>query len=475
MGRGIPFVGRKKELDALNAEWRRGNSFVVIYGRRRVGKTALIKQFIQQKPALYFLASKESEALNRDRFAQQAAAFTANPLLASATFDDWRPIFQAIANEKLDEPYVLVIDEFPYLVSANKAMPSVMQYIWDEIIANTNAMLILCGSSVSMMRDEVLSRESPLYGRRTSQMRLGPLSFSEVAGAFPEASFESIMDIYTITGGIPKYLEFFNPNQSTQEAIRENVLSTTGYLLEEPEFLLSEETRGTVTNLSILRAVALGNRKVSEIARFLQRKSTDLSAYLTSLTMLGFLTRRVPFCEAYPDRSKNGLYAVSDAFMLFWLTYVQPFRGELELGNMQPSEEAMARTFHSQLVAQMFEQVSSQALAQLCSEHVLDFTPSRIGGYWNRTGTIELDVCAVDNTRGSVFLGECKYRQNKPVHLDDLASLEAKVPFVPGASDREQLLGLFSHTGFTDEVVNRAHDAGNIALIDKNRLVVHPD
>lgn len=467
----FPFAGRTQELNTLETQWVRGSSFVVIYGRRRVGKTTLIKRFIQDRPALYFLASRESDALNRQRFAHDAATFTGNDLLASANLDDWRPIFQAIADARRDNPYVLVIDEFPYLISANRAMPSIMQYVWDEILAGSGAMLILCGSSVSMMRDEVLAHGSPLYGRCTAQIRLAPLAFQDIADAFPTASFERVMDAYTITGGVPKYLEFFDPRRSISASVRENVLSTTGYLYEEPEFLLSEETRGTTTTLSLLRAVALGNRKVSEMANFLQRKSTDLSAYLSSLVSLGFLERRVPFNDKYPDRSKNGLYFVSDAFMLFWLTYVQPFCGELEMGNMQPSLEAMKRTFHSSLVAREFERVSAQALARLCDEGKIDLMPSRIGGYWNRTGTVELDVCATDNTNGRSFLGECKYRESRPIGVNDLTSLKQKAELVSATGERPPLLGLFSHTGFTEELLERAHSNEDLVLIDKNEVV----
>lgn len=467
----IPFSGRTAELAALEGEWSRGNAFVVLYGRRRVGKTTLIKQFVKDKPALYFLASKESDALNLRHFAQEAATFTGNELLASASFDDWRPVFRAISDARGGEPYVLVIDEFPYLVAANKAMPSVLQYVWDEILSGTGATLILCGSSVSMMRDEVLSHQSPLYGRRTSQIRLRPLSFDEVASTFPDASFESVMDAYTVTGGVPKYLELFNPQTGFDEALRSSVLSTTGYLYEEPEFLLSEETRGTSTTLSILRAVALGNRKVSEMANFLQRKSTDLSAYLSSLVSLGFLERHVPFCEKYPDRSKNGLYFVSDAFMLFWLTYVQPFKGELEMDNMVPSLEAVGRTFQGSLVAREFKRVSAQALARLCAEGKLDFSPRRIGGYWDRAGSVELDVCADDSRGNRLFLGECKYRSEKPVGMADLAALQKKAPSVPGARDHEVLLGLFSHTGFTPELLEHARGEKNLVLVNKNEIV----
>ncbi|KXB63527.1 ATP-binding protein [Olsenella sp. DNF00959] len=471
MSRSIPFFGREKELAALDAEYQSGSSFVVIYGRRRVGKTALIKQFIQDKPSLYFLASKEDEVLNRRHFAQTAARFTENRLLADASFDDWRPLFGAIADAMSGRPYVLAIDEFPYLIGANKAMPSIMQYVWDELLSSTGCTLILCGSSVSMMRDQVLSRTSPLYGRRTSQMRLRPLAFQELREAFPRSSYESVVRSYAITNGVPKYLELFSPDQDFEESIRRNVLSTYGFLYEEPEFLLGEETRGTASYLSILSGVAAGSRKTSELARFLGRKAQEITPYLRPLMSLGFLERRVPFNERYPERSKNGLYEVSDSFLRFWLTYVQPFRGELEMGNMRPSLEAMGRSFQSKFVPFEFERICAEDLARLCLEGRVGITPSRIGGYWNRTGSLELDVCAQDGGGAKAFLGECKYYVSKPVGMDEYRRLAAKAETFAASYDDGVLLGLFSHTGFSDELKDLAGERDDLILVDKGEVV----
>lgn len=462
----IPFIGRQAELDALNREWHRGNAFAVIYGRRRVGKTTLIKQFANDKPTLYFLASKENEEINRKRFATAVADFIDNELLAQAQFDDWRPIFRALADAQRNRPFVLAIDEFPYLITVNRAMPSIMQYAWDEVLSDSGVTLILCGSSISMMQDEVLAHESPLYGRRTAQLRIKPLPFTEIREAFRTVSFEHVVEMYALSGGVPKYLEFFNPEDDIMENIRDNVLSTNGFLYEEPEFLLSEETRGSVNYLSLLRAVALGNRKSAEIATFLRRKGADLTPYIQTLISLGFLERRVPFNERYPDRSKNGLYYIADSFLLFWLTYVQPFQGELELGNMNPSLEAIRRTFVTSLIPFEFERISAETLANLCRTGDISFNPSRISGYWNRTGSIEIDVCALDATDNKQFLGECKYYDSKPVGMAEYHALKKKADLVSNDTNKPPLLGLFSHTSFSPELLELAHENERLILID---------
>lgn len=463
---GVAFYGRQDELAALEAQYRRGSAFIVLYGRRRVGKTSLIKKFSEDKDALYFLASREGEELNRRRFAQAVAEFTGNQLLATASFDDWRPLFEALAQAMGDRRYVVAIDELPYLISANKALPSVLQYVWDEVLSKTNCTLILCGSSVSMMRDEVLSRESPLYGRRTMQMRLKPLSFGEVRSAVAGLSYERAVDLYAVTGGVPKYLEVIDCTSDILDSVCESVFSTYGFLYEEPEFLMGEETRGGASYLSILAAVANGRRKVSEMSAFLAKKAQDLSPYLKTLVELGYLERRTPFDEKYPERSKRGLYYVSDSFLLFWLTYVLPFRSELEMGNMRPSIEAFNRSFRKAFVPFEFERICSQDFARLCTRGTIDFTPSRISGYWDKSGQVELDVCAEDHVADRVFLGECKYYAEKPVGIDELNGLVAKAQSIEACRGNDVVFGLFSHTGFSDAVLERAQEM-DVVLIDK--------
>ena len=202
----MDFIGRTSELATLNAELERGSGFVVIYGRRRVGKTTLIKEFIKDKRAFYFLATTESEAQSMKRFAGVLSRTTKNPMLSKVTFTDWLDLFQVVADDHPDEKKVLVIDEFPYLVKTNPDFPSILQNAWDEVLKDHNVMLILCGSLISMMKKHALAYDSPLYGRRTAQIRLMPLQFTDVYAA-QNLSFEQAVEQYAITGGVPKYME----------------------------------------------------------------------------------------------------------------------------------------------------------------------------------------------------------------------------------------------------------------------------
>ena len=465
------FIGRRSELAVLEKQYESKNGFVVLYGRSRVGKTTLIKEFIKGKTALYFLASREAEALNIRRFAGDMAGFVGQPALKEGNYTDWRPLFKAFADHEASERKVLVIDELPYLVKGNPAFPSVLQYAWDELLRDANVMLVICGSSVHMMRDVALSHDSPLYGRRTAQIRLKPMRFSEMASGFPEYGFSDLVDLFALTGGVPKYFEFFEPIDRFEECVKENVFSTSGFLYEEPRFLLDEDIRDPVNYLSILRAVSAGNRRQSDIAGMLGKKTGEMSPYLKTLAGLGFIERRVPFTEKYPERSKSGLYYICDTFVDFWFRYVQPFTGELEMGNMRPSLEAVGRTFQSNFVPFVFETVSRQAFADLCAAGQIDFAPSRIGSYWNRRGSVEIDVGAVDNSSGRCFFGECKYREREPVSMGDFEVLRVKAESVPGPFDAPPLFGLFSRTGFSKEL--RAHAAGtsDVVLVNENEVV----
>lgn len=238
----MDFLGREKELAVLEREYGRSSSFVVVYGRRRVGKTTLIKEFIKGKNALYFLAGEEDDRQNLNRFTEKAALFAEQPYIAGSRLDSWDNAFRIFAHSS-EEKKILVIDEFQYLAQMNPAFPSIFQRVWDEILEGSNTMVILCGSLINMMTSQVLSHSSPLYGRRTAQIRLQPLSFDEFRGAFPGRPFEELTKLYSITGGVPKYIDFFTGSGSLWENIRDNILAKSGFLYEEPVFLLEREVR----------------------------------------------------------------------------------------------------------------------------------------------------------------------------------------------------------------------------------------
>ena len=252
------FINRKKELATLQKEYDRETaSFVVIYGRRRIGKTALITEFCKDKPHIFFLATEESEAENRSIFKEKVADFLENSLLKSATIDRWEIIFEQIAlvSDFSKERIIIIMDEFQYIGKANPAFPSILMNVWEQKLKDKNIMLILCGSLISMMMAQVLSYDSPLYGRRTAQMRLQQIAFEHYKEFVPNSSEEEQILRYAITGGVPKYIELFGKQKDIYEAIRETVLSPNSFLYAEPEFLLQKEVSEIGSYFSILKVI----------------------------------------------------------------------------------------------------------------------------------------------------------------------------------------------------------------------------
>jgi AAA+ ATPase superfamily predicted ATPase len=471
----MKFIGRKSELGKLNAEYNRDSSFVVIYGRRRVGKTTLIKEFLKGKTAFYFLATEELEIQSMKRLAGVVARTTKNTLLQKAVFTDWLDLFQLIADYKPKEKKVLVIDEFPYLVKTNSAFPSVLQNAWDEILKDSNVMLILSGSLIGMMQKYTLSYDSPLYGRRTAQIKLAPLSFTEVY-AVQQLPFDQAVEQYAVTGGVPKYLEFFTDGRSLEDQIKDTVLSKNGFLYEEPNFLLKSESVTAVNYFSIIKAIADGNHKLGKIAGVLEQETSALTPYLSTLADLDFVEKRTPITDKNPERSRKGLYFIADNFIRFWFRYVYPYKGELELDNMQIVLDEIHKDFREKFVAFTYEDICKTIFAELCRDGAIPFVPSRIGSYWQNDydGDTEIDVMSVDHQNKRVFAGECKYHA-KPVDATVYFALKEKVEGTreihkafPGY---DVIFGLFSKSGFTQRMCDVAKNNEGIFLINEGNLV----
>lgn len=471
----MKFLGREKEILGLEKEYARDGGFVVIYGRRRIGKTTLIKQFIKSKTAFYFLATKEVESQSMKRFAGVIARTTGNSVMQKAAFSDWLDLFQAVADYKPNEKKVLVIDEFPYLVKVNDSFPSILQNAWDEILKDSNVMLILCGSLISMMKKHALSYESPLYGRRTAQMRIAPLPFTTVYEN-QKLSFEEAAEQYSITGGVPKYMEFFSDGQPLYEQIKENVLSKNGFLYEEPNFLLTDEVQVPTNYFSIIKVIADGNHKLGTIAGILGLETSALTPYLKTLSELGFIEKQVPVTEKNAEKTRKGLYFISDNFLRFWFRYVYPYKGELELDNTQISLDELDKDFQEKFVAFAYEDICKEIFARLCSDKAIDFTPSKIGSYWlnDKSGNTQIDVMAVDTVNKRLFAGECKYH-NQPIDADVYFELVKKVDnsseIKSAFKGYTVIYGVFSKSGFTSRMTDISNSNPNLFLINETSIV----
>lgn len=471
----MKFIGRQTELSKLNAEYSRDSGFVVIYGRRRVGKTTLIKEFLKNKTAFYFLATEELESQSMKRLAGVISRTTGNTLLQKANFTDWLDLLQTVADYKPDEKKVLVIDEFPYLVKTNPAFPSILQNAWDEVLCGKNVMLILSGSLIGMMRKHALAYDSPLYGRRTAQIRLMPLPFTDIYAA-QELSFDSAVQQYAVTGGVPKYLEFFEDGRDLEEQLKDAVLSKSGFLYEEPNFLLKSESMTAVNYFSIIKAIADGNHKLGKIAGALGQDTSALTPYLYTLADLGFVEKRTPITEKNPEKSRKGLYFIADNFIRFWFRYVYPYKGELELDNIQIVLDELGKDFAEKFVAFSYEDICKDVFANLCRKGEIAFAPSRIGSYWlnDFDGDTEIDVMAVDHQSKRIFVGECKYHA-RPVDAPVYFTLKEKVAnsaeIRKTFPEYDVIYGVFSKSGFTQRMLDAAKKNNHLILINEDSVL----
>jgi len=438
-------------------EWLRSHldtdeqGLLVVYGRRRVGKTALVTQVLDEldRQSVYYLCDQRGTTHNARAFATQCAQALDD---VQPAVDNFEAVFRYLTR-RVDEPLVVALDEFSYLVDKDDTIPSAFQRIVDDVLDDAPISLVLLGSSISMMEEGVLSYESPLYGRRTGQWRLEPLTVGDATGFFPAYSSTELIRAYSVVGGIPAYLEQFDPETSVVDNIEQHVLSKGAFLYEEPEFLLRQELREPPTYMAILEAVAGGATRVTEIANEIDRNASSLSRYLQNLCALGLLDQETPVTD--PDG--RSLYRLADQFLRFWFRYVAPNRSPLEQGHTAPVRETIAETFPTH-VSWTFETVCRQAVRTPS----FPISCSRVGRWWY--GGDEIDVVGIDAQTETILLGECKWTR-EPVGESLLAELEQLAPEVRWhGTERTVQYALFSKHGFTSELESMADDRGDLHL-----------
>lgn len=460
------FIDRTMEMESLQREYdRKGSSLVILYGRRRVGKTTLISEFIKDKKALFFLASEESEMQNRLAFKEKAAEFTDNDLLRQADVKNWDVIFHTIMNTHFESKPVIVIDEFQYIGKSNPAFPSVFQRIWEENLKQKDVMVVLCGSLISMMESQTLSYGSPLYGRRTAQIRLTQVPFRYYKDFFSKKKLRELVELYAITGGVPKYIELFTESTDIYTAIKNNVLNRSGYLYDEPNFLLKQEVSEVGSYFSVIKTIAAGNSKLSAIASVLEVKATSLTRYLKTLMDLDIVEREVPITEENPETCKKGLYKIKDNYIRFWFAFIYPNRSLIESGNGQIVMDKIKKSLTRSHIAYVYEDVCREKMWDLNMKGCWPFHFSKIGRWWDAHE--EIDIAAIDPEGQNLILGECKFWQ-EPVGVSVLQNLEEKAASVGWKRDyRHNWYVLFSISGFTEELKKAAKERNDVLLYEE--------
>jgi len=424
---------------------------LVVYGRRRVGKTTLVTESLAtaEVESVYYLCDRRGTSVNARAFGERCAEHFDD---VPPAVDGFLDAFRYVA-DRAEGPFVVALDEFSYLVEEDETVPSVFQTIVDEVLAGTDVSLILLGSSISMMEDGVLSYESPLYGRRTGQWRMEPMTVGEAAAFFPQYDPVELIETYSVLGGIPAYLEQFDPASDLQNNIEREILSKGAFLYDEPEFLLRQELRDPTTYMSILEAIAAGATRVTEIGNEIDRDASSLSRYLDNLVELALVERETPVTD--PDG--RGVYRLTDHFVRFWFRFCLPNRSLLEQGRSEPVRESIEESFPSH-VSWTFEDVCRQAVRSAA----FPVDCSRVGRWWYDDQ--EVDVVGIDEATETLLLGECKWTV-EPVGPGLLADLETTEPSVRWrGSDRSVVYALFSKNGFTGELREIALDREDLIL-----------
>lgn len=452
------FINREMELKWLDENCGEGSSFLVIYGRRRVGKTELIKHFLKGKPHIYFLASKKPESKNLSDLQGIMATHLEEELFGKISFDSWEDLFEEFLN-RIEGEIAICIDEFPYLLEENEAITSIFQKVWDEILKDKNVMLILCGSSIGMMEDEVLSYKSPLYGRRTGQWKLKPFKFEQLKEFFPNYSFEDRVKFFGFLDGIPQYLNKVQKDKNPEWNLKNKIFRKGEYLYEEAENLLRQELRKPSKYFSILEAIAEGNSRYGEICNRAGLSKSLVSQYLKNLINLHVVRKEFPVTQK--KRSRNALYSLSDNYYDFWFKFVYPNKSLIE----EDKQEILLKNIREDL-----RKHNSFVFEQICREAIWNLGKNfnKVGRWWYKDN--EIDIMALNEKENEILLGECKWSKNKTGRgvLKKLEENSGKVKWKK--KKRREKYILFSKSGFTRKLKNIGGERENIELYDLSRL-----
>jgi AAA+ ATPase superfamily predicted ATPase len=448
------FVNRENELKLLNSEYNSSDfRFSVIYGRRRVGKTTLIKKYIENKDAIYLLVTYESLNIVLNRFKELIASFYDDDFLKDIEVKSFEQLFKYIAKQNCEKKLIIIIDEFQYLSKIDSSIVSQFQYIVDEILKGHNIHLILCGSIISMMYEQTLSYLSPLYGRRTSAIKLEALKFEYLSEFFEKKSQNELIELYAILYGVPKYIEMFKDSKNIYDSINQNIIDRNSYLYDEPKFILQNEVNEPVNYFTILEVIASGEHKIGNIASKLNKNVQNITSFISKLIELDIIYKDVPITEENPSKSKKGLYFIKDNFFRFWFMYVLPNKSQLEIDNKDIILTKIKKSF-SEYVSKTFEDI--------CIEYTLkNYDIQKCGRWWNKSE--EIDIVGVSSRH--LIVGECKY-SNKKVGIDILEDLKRKSLLIDTKKVITKYI-LFSKSGFTEELIKLKNSDETIVLVDE--------
>lgn len=468
------FINRVSELAWLESCYKKADDsgqLLIIYGKRRVGKTELVTQFLRGKPSIYYVANRTTKIEQLASATQVFSTGLGDTFMAPAGLASWRDFFdyliQKVENRKDAEPLVLVFDEYPYLAESEAGTSSFFQYGWDMGLKDQRVLLIVMGSSIAMMQKHALVKSTPLYGRRTGQWLVEPFGFTETQNFYPNSSFENSFSLYAISGGIPAYASIFDGQKSLKDNILTYIFPEGSYLSIEPELLLSDDFADPRTYVSILQAIGLGRTKFSQILQNSGMPASALPVYLQNLQALKLIKRETPVTDALRFNSKNSTYSLSDMFLRFYFSFILPNSSLIK----SKAYEAVFKTKGEvlrQLVAKSYEDATGEFVREATKIGVLPHF-ELMGRWWDKE--TEIDLVGLNQETNSILFVETKW-SNKLVGVEVLLDLKEKSKRVGrGKTGRTEYFGLVSKNGFSQELKSLAKKKG-VVLIEENRVMV---
>ena len=420
----MEFVDRKREQDKLRGLLNGSEtSFIIVRGRRRIGKSALISRVLKESD-VYYESDRTASSNQRAQLAEAIALRF--PGFADAVYKDWKSLLIAL-NYRVGEKITLCLDEFPYLVESAPELPSIIQGLLDAGGENKlRYNLILCGSSQQMMYELTHDESSPLYGRSDADFKVGPISLAYMPEALGITAEDAVME-YSLWGGVPRYWRIREKAGSFAEAVGEQILTSFGSLYEEPVRLFRDDIKDTVKTSTIMSIVGSGAHRLSEIASRCGEPATNLSRPIGKLVSLGYLERETPFGES-PKSSKRNLYQIADPFLSFYYRFVVPNRSFIELDRMTPVDHAIHISLSSH-IGYWWEHICRDCV---CGNVIDGVSYGQARRWWSKD--LELDVVAESLDHSTILIGECKWseKENGKLLTNSLMERVKGLPFVQG-------------------------------------------
>ena len=455
------FIGRERELKALEQLYTSGKfEFAVVYGRRRVGKTALLTRFIQDKRAIYFMGVESNAKQNLENLSKSILEYTSG-IAAENSFLSFQAALEYVFRLAERERVVLVLDEYPYAARASKSLASTLQLLIDKNKESSRLMLILCGSSMSYMEDQVLAYKAPLYGRRTAQMKLLPFDFAETCRYFSRFKGEDKALAYGMVGGTPQYLLQINDRLSIEENIKNTFLNPISFLYEEPVNLLKQEVREPALYTAVITAIAAGACRMSEISSKVGEDTNVCASYLRNLISLGIVQKETPYGE---KASRRSLYSIGDNLFRFWHRFVLENNSLIARGAADLVYQRIAPQLPDYM-GKVFEEICRQYLWKLLLEGSAPIEFASLGRWWGndpaRKAQAEIDILG-EQDKDTALFGECKWT-NQRVDLGVLETLVCRSRLLPY---KKVHYFLFSRSGFTRGCTEKANELGSVTLVE---------